>query len=121
MAPCFEPYPRSCNSGGPASRTREEHISESLLGKDEGHVRCPLLLRLAIDFEGKWPLAVLQRLLATVGAAGPEALRSRYAIPDRRLLGRLLHRRAADLRRRGAARARSRAGAPARALHAQSL
>ena len=90
MAPCFEPFPRSCNSGGPASRTREEHISESLLGKDEGHIRCPLLLRLAIDFDGKWPLAVLQRLLAKVGVAGPEALRSRYAIPDRRLLGRPL-------------------------------
>ena len=47
-------------------------------------------LPISIDFEGKWPLAVLLRLLAKVGVAGPEALRTLYAIPDRRLLGRPL-------------------------------
>ncbi|MGZ5555698.1 MAG: hypothetical protein ACXW3H_08145 [Candidatus Aminicenantales bacterium] len=80
-------FPRYANSGGPASRQRLQAVSSSLLGKDDGFVRCPRVIRLGLSFEpGDDPVAVLMGILAAEGFAGPEALRSKLAIPETRLI-----------------------------------
>jgi hypothetical protein len=80
-------YPRYANSGGPASRQRLQAVSSSLLGKDDGFVRCPRVIRLGLRFEpGDDPVAVLTGLLAAEGYAGPEALRGTFTVPESRLV-----------------------------------
>lgn len=75
-----------CNSGGPASRTRHEDIRCSVLGKDDAVIRCPRVIRLALDFEGRPAVAAIERLLAAQAYASPEDLRSCCEIPQARLL-----------------------------------
>ena len=49
---------RWANTGGPASRTRKMRIASSLLGQEDGHIRCPRVIRLGLQFpEGVDPVA----------------------------------------------------------------
>ncbi len=104
------------NSGGPMSRTRTERIRSSLLGSDDGVIRCPrrisLCLRfdretdlrtLAIDLEmlsdavsagvqyqkmqpDPGPVEYLFALLKGEGLNDPEELRERYILPPGKLI-----------------------------------
>lgn len=74
------------NSGGPASRTRKERIRATLLGRQEGHVRCPCVRRLALWFDLLDPLEVMAKLLRREGFGSPEELRGAFAIPPGRLI-----------------------------------
>jgi len=66
------------NSGGPMSRTRTERIRSSLLGRDDGPVRCPRRLTLALDFGRRDPRTVVTKLLAQRRLSDPEELRLLY-------------------------------------------
>ena len=72
------------NSGGPASRTRKFRIASSLLGQDEGNIRCPRLIQLGLRFpDGVDPVAYTTALLNEQGHGHPEELRDQSAPPDR--------------------------------------
>ncbi|OGR91300.1 MAG: hypothetical protein A2V88_04775 [Elusimicrobia bacterium RBG_16_66_12] len=74
-----------CNTGGPSSRTRVEHVVSSLLGGD-GLARCPHQIRWGLDFEGRDPITVLHELLASEGFADAEALRETVSAVGKRLI-----------------------------------
>jgi len=78
------------NIGGPMSRTRQETISSSLLGQDEGLIKCPRRIRLGLKFEDTHPVSCLEAILEAAGFRDPEALRSRYALPQSMLICRPL-------------------------------
>lgn len=75
-----------CNSGGPASRSRNETIRSSVLGKDDAVIRCPRVIRLALDFEGRPAVPVIESLLAAQSYSSPEELRASCEIPKMRLI-----------------------------------
>jgi len=75
---------RWANSGGPASRTRKVRIASSLLGQEEGNIRCPRLIHLGLRFpDGVDPVAYTTALLNEQGHGHPEELRDRFAPPER--------------------------------------
>jgi len=76
--------------GGPMSRIRTEHLASTLLGKDEGAIRCPRVIRLGLAFAAADCVETLERLLVEAGHAGPESLRSVFSIPEKRLVCRPL-------------------------------
>jgi len=70
--------------GGPPSRSRKERITTTLLGQDDGNIRCPRVIRVGFDLKpGEDPLAVLQDLLEQEGYSRAEELRESFEIPDR--------------------------------------
>jgi hypothetical protein len=70
--------------GGPRPRERSQRIRATLLGRDDGAVRCPRVLRIGFDLRGgQDPLATLEAMLADEGCASPEALRRVIPIPGR--------------------------------------
>ena len=85
MSGLWQP-PLICNSGGPASRTREEIIRSSVLGKDDAVIRCPRVIRVALDFEGRPAVPEVERLLAGQSYSSPEELRACCKIPEMRLI-----------------------------------
>jgi len=97
------------------SRTREERIKSSLLGSNDGIVRCPRRICLNLSFErDMWysleelaahcakypdddipcfepepdltPVEYLESLLKDEGLRGPEELRERYILPQGKLI-----------------------------------
>ena len=74
-------YERLANAGGPMSRGRAERIRSTLLGHDEGAVRCPRVLRVGLDF-GRRPLACVRDLLKDCGFADEREAREALALPD---------------------------------------
>ena len=74
------------NSGGPGSRTRMETISSTLLGRDGGYIKCPRRIRLGLTFEDTHPVDLLESILAAQGLRDPDELRSKYALPQGRLI-----------------------------------
>jgi hypothetical protein len=60
---------RFANSGGPSSRRRSERLAGTVLGTDDGAVRCPRVLRIGLDFGTRSPLACVHALLKTCGFA----------------------------------------------------
>ena len=67
-----------CNSGGPRSRSRTERLTASLLGNDDGAVRCPGVIRLGLDFGRNDPLAAVHALLWEHGLEHAEQLREMF-------------------------------------------
>ena len=79
--------PLYANIGGPMSRTRKETISSSILGRDDGFIRCPRIIKLGLLFEPlSDPLMELRKILESSGFHSPEDLRDEFAIPDHRLI-----------------------------------
>ncbi len=78
------------NSGWPMSRTRSERIASTLLGQDDGFIKCPRRIRLGLRFEDTHPVDCLEAILGAEGFRNPEQLRSRYALPPGRLICRAL-------------------------------
>ena len=76
-----DPYARDANSGGPMSRGRSERISATLLGNDEGAVRCPRVLRVGLDFGKRSPLTYVRGLLKTCGFSDEQEARLALALP----------------------------------------
>jgi hypothetical protein len=76
-----DPYERDANSGGPMSRGRSERISATLLGNDEGAVRCPRVLRVGLDFGKRSPLTYVRGLLKTCGFSDEQEARLALALP----------------------------------------
>jgi hypothetical protein len=77
---------KSANAGwgGPPSRSRRERIKSSLLGNDDGQIRCPRIIRIGFFLSsGDNPMESLETLLAEEGYGSPEDLRSDITIPDR--------------------------------------
>ena len=74
------------NSGAWMSRTRRENIRSSLLGQDDGHIKCPRRIILGLKFEDTHPVVCLESILAAAGFRDPEELRAEFAIPQTSLL-----------------------------------
>jgi hypothetical protein len=74
------------NSGAPMSRTRRERISASLLGSDSGVIRCPSQIKLGLKFEDTHPVDCLEAILDSAGFKDPEELRSKYVLPQTKLI-----------------------------------
>ena len=74
-------FQRDANTGGPMSRGRSERISATLLGNDEGAVRCPRVLRVGLDFGRRSPLACVRELLETCGFSDEQEARFALALP----------------------------------------
>jgi hypothetical protein len=80
-------HPIHANTGGPGSRTRTERVTSSVLGKDDGRVRCPRIIRLGLRFASDAdPLDALDELLSQEGFGSPEYLRDQFEIPPIRLI-----------------------------------
>lgn len=70
--------------GGPPARQRRERIRSSLLGKDDGEIRCPRIIRIGFDLTADQnPLEILQEILAQEGYGSPEDLRGEMPIPEK--------------------------------------
>ena len=70
--------------GGPPSRQRRERIRSTLLGSDDGEIRCPRVIRLGFSLlPGENPLDFVNSLLIDEGYGSPEELRSALGLPDR--------------------------------------
>ena len=78
-----------CNSGGPSSRRRTERLTASILGKDDGVIRCPRVTRLALDFGRADPLTVMHALLREHGLEHAEQLREVFNPSEDRCICRL--------------------------------
>ena len=78
-APRWVPY--ELNSGGPCSRTRTERIHSTVLGDDDGPIRCPRVLRVGIDFGRRKPLTCVRDWLKAVGFADEEEARGVLSLP----------------------------------------
>lgn len=74
-------YERAANSGGPMSRGRNERISSTLLGIDEGAVRCPRVLRVGLDFGKRSALLYVRELLKACGYSDEQEARLALALP----------------------------------------
>ena len=75
-------YERRANTGGPMSRGRSERISATVLGNDDGAVRCPRVLRVGLDFGRRSPLACVRDLLKTCGFSDEQEARHALALPQ---------------------------------------
>ena len=70
-------------NGSPQSRTRTERIRSTVLGVDGGPIRCPEVLRVAIDF-GSWsPLRCVERWLRAAGFDSEDEARAAASLPGR--------------------------------------
>jgi hypothetical protein len=70
--------------GGPPARQRRERIRSSLLGKNDGEIHCPRIIRIGFRLEdGEDPLESVAQLLAEEGFGSPEDLRGGIPIPAR--------------------------------------
>ena len=77
---------QSANSGygGPPSRTRRERIRSTLLGRDDGEIRCPRVIRLGFFLTGQEnPLSFMETLLSEEGYGSAEDLRDDIEVPGR--------------------------------------
>ena len=78
--------PLECNSGGPRSRTRTEHLRASVLGASDGCIRSPQVRRLGLAFGAVDPVEAAWALLAGEGLHDPEDLRHLFPLPPAPLL-----------------------------------
>ena len=87
QTPCFvawdeDLYEQFANSGGPQSRGRSERISATVLGNNEGTVRCPRVLRVGLDFGRRSPLICVRELLKACGFSDEQEARQALALPQ---------------------------------------
>lgn len=75
------PFTYDANSGGPRSRSRVEHLGTTVLGNDASPIRCPRVLRVALDFGFDNPLEVARALVRTCGYDDQEDARRAVALP----------------------------------------
>jgi len=69
------------NSGGPRSRTRTERIRSTVLGDDDGPIRCPQVLRVGIHFDTGEPLDCARRWLKKAGFGDEHEARAVIGLP----------------------------------------
>ena len=75
-------HDRLANAGAPMSRGRSERISATVLGNDEGAVRCPRVLRVGLDFGRRSPLTYVRDLLKTCGFSDEQEARLALTLPQ---------------------------------------
>lgn len=77
------------NAGAPMGRRYVEHIRSSLLGQEDGFIRCRCVLQAGIAFPRlKGRVSAIEALLANLGCATAEELRDILDVPGRRLIAR---------------------------------
>ena len=73
--------------GGPPARQRREHIRSSLLGKNDGEIRCPRIIRLGFQLDTNRKvyglLDILNAYIVKAGYSRPEDLRDDITIPEK--------------------------------------
>jgi hypothetical protein len=75
-------YERSANAGAPMSRTRTARLSSTVLGSDDGAIRCPRVLRVGLDFGRRSPLRCVRDLLRACGFSDEHEARHALALPS---------------------------------------
>ena len=90
--------PIYANIGGPMSRTREERVSSTLLGKDDGYIRCTQVIRLGLHFDGGDPVDTINRIIDEEGFSSSSELFDVVQPPLGRLICRPLKSRFRRLR-----------------------
>ncbi len=70
--------PLSMMQRAPVSRTRVERVSSTLLANDDGPIRCPRRLTLALDVGNCDPGKTMMRLLRECGFDDPQQLRASF-------------------------------------------
>ena len=70
-----------CNSGGPMSRTRTERLYTTVLGEDDGPIRCPRVLRVGLAFGRRKPLRCVERWLREAGFGNETEARAVITLP----------------------------------------
>jgi len=83
--------PIYANTGGPMSRVREERVSSTLLGKDDGYIRCPQVIRLGLHFDGGDPVDTINRIIDEEGFNSPGEIFDDVQPPLGRLICRPLN------------------------------
>lgn len=69
------------------SRWRKERIVSSILGDDGGFIKCPLMIRVGLKFQGDYsPVSTLEQILRDEGHTTPEELRDLFELPSQGLL-----------------------------------
>ena len=69
------------------SRTRSERIRSTILGRDEGPIRCPRVLHAGLRFRKEAdPVHVIYRVLERAGFDSPEDLREAFDLPATALI-----------------------------------
>jgi len=87
LSPDIGAHVHYANTGGPRSRTRKEPISSTILGKDDGYIKCPRVIRLGLIFTpGADPVEVVQSMLREEGYSTPNELRNEFNVPLDRLI-----------------------------------
>ena len=94
----FVPPPIYANYGSPMSRTRKERVSYTILGKDDGYIRCPQVIRLGLHFDGEDPVDTIERIIDEEGFSAPSELVDIVQPPVGRLICRPLESRFRRLR-----------------------
>ena len=74
-------YERLANSGGPMSRRRTERLKATVLGRDDGAIRCPRVLRVGLDFGRRNPLTWVRGLLTSCGFSDEHEARAAIVLP----------------------------------------
>lgn len=74
-------YERLANSGGPMSRRRTERLKATVLGRDDGAIRCPRVLRIGLDFGRRNPLTWARGLLKSCGFSDEHEARAATVLP----------------------------------------
>lgn len=77
------PWLYDCNTGGPSSRSRSEVVRATVLGVEEGPIRCPQILRISMTYGHRSPLAWVAEWLRACGYADEHDARARVALPPR--------------------------------------
>jgi len=69
------------NMGGPRSRGRSQRVTATVLGDEEGPIRCSRLLRVGLNFGRKSPLNVVRDLIRACGFDDEEDARRAIVLP----------------------------------------
>ena len=69
------------NTGGHSSRTRSERLRASVLGRDQGHIRCPRVLHVGLLFDSAGPFTWISRWLKHCAFADEDEARLALALP----------------------------------------
>jgi hypothetical protein len=84
--PSRDEMERLANSGGPMSRTRSDRLFATVLDSSDGEIRCPRVLRIGLDFDGREPVSWARELLDQCGFESEYAARAAVDVPSARYI-----------------------------------
>lgn len=77
------PWLYDCNTGGPSSRSRSELVRATVLGDDEGPIKCPRVLRVSMTYGHRSPLTWVAQWMKACGYTDEHDALTRVRLPPR--------------------------------------